>query len=154
MEFLVSVEGCWLAITLVIFSSVFLYLYGTHSARKLKNAFGDLPGPKPLPFIGNLPDAYKHKGQTHLQFDEYYRKYGRLFCLNSFGNTALMVADPEMVKHILVKDFESFHDRTVSWHGVLLSSLIDFVICFYRHAVILVAMCAFILGILISLVSS
>ena len=37
----------------------------------------------------------------------------------SFGkNIGLVVSDPEMIKQILVKEFDAFHDRTVSLRGV------------------------------------
>lgn len=80
-------------------------------------AVGDLPGPKPLPFIGNAFDMIKTKGQLHLQFDDYYTKYGRLFtvCILS-SKPSIVVSDLEMLKEIFVKEFQSFHDRPVSYN--------------------------------------
>ena len=94
---------------------VFLYYWGTNKRRMLEAQFPGLPGPKPLPFIGNLLDLIRHKGQFHLQFDDYYNTYGKFFAMASFtGKPALVVAEPEVIKQILVKDFSSFHDTPVS----------------------------------------
>ena len=94
---------------------VFLYYWGTNKRRMLEAQFPGLPGPKPLPFIGNLLDSIRHKGQIHSQFDDYYKKYGKFFAMPSFtSKSALVIAEPELIKQILVKDFSSFHDRPVS----------------------------------------
>ncbi|XP_068743044.1 cytochrome P450 3A8-like isoform X2 [Montipora capricornis] len=83
--------------------------------RTLKNIFGDqVPGPMPLPFIGNMLDSLRHKGLMHIQLDEYYKKYGDVFGMFLFGSyPTLVVADLEMVKQVYVKDFQAFHDRPV-----------------------------------------
>lgn len=93
---------------------VVLWWYGTRKARTLESAFPGMPGPKPLPFIGNILDLIASKGQVHVHFDRYYKKYGSLFSVSFFGSPGLVVADPEMIKDILVKNFECFHDRPVS----------------------------------------
>lgn len=72
-------------------------------------------GPTPLPLIGHLVDALKHKGQIHLQMDEYYKKYGKIYSMLIFGNIpCIVIGDPEMIKEILVKESASFYDRPVS----------------------------------------
>ena len=127
MEFLVSIgakivqffTAHWFTIAVASLVSVFLYRRGTRDARRLQAAFGDLPGPKPWPFIGNLLDSFRFGGRAYLLFDHYYKQYGRLFAMVSFGkNIGLVVSDPEMIKQILVKEFDAFHDRTVSLRGV------------------------------------
>ena len=122
MEFLVSIgaeivqffTAHWFTIAVASLVSICLYRRGTRNARRLQAAFGDLPGPKPWPFIGNLPESIKFAGKRHLQFDNYCKKYGKLFTKFSIRNVSLVVADPEMIKQILVKEFDAFHDRTVS----------------------------------------
>ena len=57
----------------------------------------------------------KHKGQIHLQMDEYYRKYGQVYSMLIFGSIpCIVIGDPEMIKDILVKESASFYDRPVS----------------------------------------
>ena len=97
------------ALALVIF-----YYWATNPRRKLETLFPNLPGPKPLPFLGGLLDSIKVKGQLHLLFDMYCKKYGKVFAMVSFtGEPGLVVTDPEIIRHIMVKDFTSFHDRPV-----------------------------------------
>jgi hypothetical protein len=91
-----------------------LYWYGARKARLLEATFPGMPGPKPLPFINNVLDLITAKGQIHLHFDRYYKKYGKLFSVNFFGSPGLVISDPEMIKDVLVKNFENFHDRPVS----------------------------------------
>ncbi|XP_074613329.1 cytochrome P450 3A8-like [Acropora palmata] len=103
--------------TIAIASIVTLvvYFWGIAPFRTLKNTFGDkLPGPTPLPFIGNMLDSMRYRGLLHVQFKDYHEKYGNVFGMYLFGSTpTLVVADLEMVKQVYVKDFHSFRDRPV-----------------------------------------
>ena len=91
-----------------------LYFWDKNNRNLAKEQFPGLPGPKPLPFLGFLLDTIRHKGQVHLQFDDYYKKYGNLFAIYLSGKPGLFVSDPELIKQIMVKNFSSFHDRPVS----------------------------------------
>ena len=95
---------------------LFVYFRGIAPFRTLENICGDqVPGPMPLPFIGNMLDSLRHKGLIHIQLDEYYKKYGDVFGMSLFGSyPALVVADLKMAKQVYVNDFQAFHDRPVS----------------------------------------
>ena len=83
--------------------------------NSVKTRYGNIPGPTPLPIFGHMLDMLRHKGQIHLQMDEYYRKYGKVFTTAIFGKTpCLVVSDPEMLKDIFVKEFDCFSERPVS----------------------------------------
>ena len=102
--------------TILISSTFLLVLYFLASYRSMKAWYGDICGPKPLPVLGHLLDTIKHKGQLHRQVHEYFLKYGKVFVMSSFLGKIpnLVIADPEMLKDIFVKEFESFRDRPVS----------------------------------------
>ena len=109
-------QSYWVVIVVVV---VVIALYYVGVAPYTRSAIvaqvGDLPGPKPLPFLGSMLDLVSYKGQMHLQFNDYYKKYGRLFATFLLGRKPLIVmSDLEMVKELLVKRFQSFHDRPVS----------------------------------------
>ena len=97
--------------------TLFVYFWGIAPFRILKNTFGDkVPGPMPLPFIGNMLDYVRYKDLFHVQFEDYYKKYGNVFGLYLLGSIpTLVVADLEMLKQVYVKDFHSFRDRPVSF---------------------------------------
>ena len=102
--------------TIFIASAILLFVYVCAFYRTVKTWYGDVPGPTPLPILGQLLDLLRHKGQMHLQNDEYYRKYGKVFRAAMSGRIpSLIVADPEMLKDIFVKEFDCFSDRPVSF---------------------------------------
>lgn len=90
-----------------------VYFRGIAPYQKLRAIYRK--GPTPLPLIGHLVDIIKHKGQIHLQMDEYYKKYGQIYSMLIFGSIpCIVIGDPEMIKEILVKESASFYDRPVS----------------------------------------
>ncbi|XP_020903634.1 cytochrome P450 3A11, partial [Exaiptasia diaphana] len=90
---------------------IFVYWYGTRSRSRLEKTFPGIPGPKQWPFIGSLPDVIRSGGQMHLQFDNDYKKFGKVYRTMFFGSPSLVVSDPAMIKDIFVKYFDCFHDR-------------------------------------------
>ena len=102
--------------TILIASAILLFVYVCVVYRTVKTWYGDIPGSTPLPILGQLLDLLRHKGQIHLQNDEYYRKYGEVFRAALFGRIpSLVVADPEMLKDIFVKEFDCFSDRLLKY---------------------------------------
>ena len=95
-------------VSLLLFVALFLYWYGTRGFADLKKL--NVPGPKPIPFLGNFLEARKYSGiyQMHLAF---LKKYGRVFTICLGGRPSLVVADPELLKQIMVKDFPNFRNR-------------------------------------------
>ena len=99
------------AIVGVIFAILlFLYWYGTHNFAVLKTL--NVPGPKPLPFVGNLIDVWRSKG-IHLKVLDWMQKYGKVFSISLGRTPSIVVADPEILKHIMVKDFPNFNNRHI-----------------------------------------
>ena len=92
--------------SLLLLVALFLYWYGTRGFADLKK----LPGPKPIPFLGNFLEVRKYNGiyQMHLAF---LKRYGKVFTICLGGRPSLVVADPELLKQIMVKDFPNFRNR-------------------------------------------
>ena len=98
--------GGW--ISLLFFIAALLYWFGV-SEFALINPVG-LPGPKPWPYVGNLIEVARYGG-LHKAFIEYGKKYGKVYKMYLGRSPIITVADPEMLKHILVKDFHKFKNR-------------------------------------------
>ena len=70
----------------------------------------NVPGPRSWPFVGNLLDIRKFNG-IHLLLCDYIQKYGKVFSLRLGSKLSVVVADPDIVKQILVKDFWNFRNH-------------------------------------------
>ena len=97
-------------ITTIFALLLFSYWYGTTGFSVLQRL--KVPGPKPIPFVGNILDVRKY-GSVHLMMLDYAKKYGKVFAVSLGRKPSLVVADPEMLKSVMVKDFMSFHNRMI-----------------------------------------
>uniref|UniRef100_A0A4W3JYP9 Thromboxane-A synthase n=1 Tax=Callorhinchus milii TaxID=7868 RepID=A0A4W3JYP9_CALMI len=95
-------------IGLLVLFLCLLYWYSVAPYSKLERI--GIKHPKPLPFVGNM--FLFQKGFFEVQ-QQMVKKYGRV-CGYYFGRrVTIMVADPDMLKQILVKDFSNFVNRMV-----------------------------------------
>ena len=97
-----------LALVTVTLLVMGLYWYGYHSFSKLKTL--NIPGPKPHAFVGNLPDV-KKAGGLHAFHLQCLKKFGKVFTFCLGKKVSIVVADPEILKQIMVKEFPSFINR-------------------------------------------
>lgn len=85
---------------------VALYLYVTRNFGHWKKL--GIPEVPPLPFTGSFRfDLSSHQGKTE---QEWSRKYGKIFGIYEGPNPNLLIADPELLRNILVKDFNIFSE--------------------------------------------
>jgi cytochrome P450 family 6 len=76
-----------------------------------------IPYVKPTPFVGNLKDCVLLKTTIGEQLQRIYNEHSDkpYVGIFSFDKPSLLVRDLELVKNILVKDFQTFMDRTFSF---------------------------------------
>ena len=103
---IVTIPGWLITVTIVI---SILYLYSKWKLSVWKSL--GVPGPDPIPYIGNMRSYYK-KG-TCLTELEYVKKYGDVVGLYQCHRPVLLVADPEMIKEIFIKEFSNFTNRSI-----------------------------------------
>ncbi|XP_068749938.1 cytochrome P450 3A8-like [Montipora capricornis] len=95
-------------LALVLLVVLLLHWCGTLGFTDLKKF--NVPGPKPLPFLGNFLEARKYGG-LHLMHLDYFKKYGKVYTLCLGARPSLVVGDPELLKQIMIKDFPYFRNR-------------------------------------------
>ncbi|PSN43541.1 hypothetical protein C0J52_03714 [Blattella germanica] len=97
MQMEIPIIGSWWALALLLLGwLLYLYLTWNHDYWKKRG----VPFVKPIPLFGNFMDAMKLDGH----------KYGGMFRM---GQPVLVVRDPDIVKTVLLKDFNSFHDNDI-----------------------------------------
>jgi hypothetical protein len=119
-------------VLVVSLSAIFiaLYLYFTRNF-KFWHKLG-IPYVKPTPFVGNLKECAFQKVNFGEHLQQIYEKHSDkpYVGIFSFDKPILLIRDLELVKNILLKDFQYFKDRIISVDEKLdpLSSKILFVI--------------------------
>ncbi|XP_025103410.1 cytochrome P450 3A5-like [Pomacea canaliculata] len=97
----------WLMLLIMLVLTLYVYATWNHG---LFTSLG-IPGPKPLPFLGNARDINK-KGFIDALTDwrkQFGHVYGTFFVLKPM----VVVSDLDILKEILVKDFNNFADRFI-----------------------------------------
>ncbi|CAG2165508.1 unnamed protein product [Oppiella nova] len=70
-------------------------------------------GPKPIPIFGNIINTLMTSEKDRLL--GYQKKYGKIYGHYMGDIPVLSIADPELIKLILVKDFHVFTGRHIVW---------------------------------------
>ncbi|XP_063381057.1 cytochrome P450 6B2-like [Cydia fagiglandana] len=93
----------------VVLSVLYYYFTRTFSYWKDRN----VTGPKPIPFFGNMYRSAMRYDTMGVVFKNIYESFPREKVVGIFRMTTptLLVRDLDILKHILVKDFDNFVDR-------------------------------------------
>ncbi|EDV25750.1 uncharacterized protein TRIADDRAFT_23953 [Trichoplax adhaerens] len=99
------------AVLVAIFAALIIYIFYYRYITILQH-FDKLgiPGPKPWPILGNIPEIARLGGQ-HLAHMYYTKKYGKVVGLFYGTERLTLVSDYEIIKKILIKDFHLFPNR-------------------------------------------
>ncbi|RDD35840.1 Cytochrome P450 3A31, partial [Trichoplax sp. H2] len=99
------------AVLVAIFAALIIYIFYYKYIIILQH-FDKLgiPGPKPWPILGNIPEIARLGGQ-HLAHMYYTKKYGKVVGLFYGTERLTLVSDYEIIKKILIKDFHLFPNR-------------------------------------------
>ena len=91
-----------------------LYFYFTRNFNFWRNL--GVPYVKPVPFFGNLKDCVLQRVNIGKLLKKIYDEHNDepYVGIFSLDNPSLLIRDPELVKNILVKDFQNFMDRAIS----------------------------------------
>ncbi|XP_067687711.1 cytochrome P450 3A13-like [Haliotis asinina] len=93
-----------LNLLLTIVAACLIYTYGTWDYDYFKKL--GIPGPKPYPLIGcSIGFSFYPK------FPSWKQKYGRVFGIFMGNQKALVISDPDILKEVLVKSFNTFRNR-------------------------------------------
>ena len=84
--------------------------YGTQSFDYFTSQ--GVPGPKPVPFFGNLWGIWKKNFVTHDA--DLIKEYGKTVGFFEGVTPNLLVADADFIRSVLIKDFDHFINRRVS----------------------------------------
>ncbi|KAH9628323.1 hypothetical protein HF086_018255 [Spodoptera exigua] len=105
-----------LYISLVLTFFVYLlYLYFTRTFNYWKSR--KVRGPQPTVFFGNIKESALRQKNIGVVMQEIYNKYPNEKVVGVFRMTSpcLLIRDLDILKHIMIKDFEVFTDRGIEF---------------------------------------
>lgn len=101
-----------LTISLIVSAVSAIYLYLTWNYNYWKKL--NVPGPSPLPGLGNFPSFLLRKRPVSDEMDEIYREYKQKYnFVGVFNNRSprIMITSSEVAKDVQSKNFKNFHDN-------------------------------------------
>ncbi|XP_037075586.1 cytochrome P450 3A29-like [Pollicipes pollicipes] len=98
-----------LPVLLVVLLLVLLYKYGTRNYGTLEKL--GIPVVKPYPFVGSV--RYPARTSTDQEDMRNAKRFGKVWGVYEGPWPQVFVADAELAKRILIKDFDHFPDRPI-----------------------------------------
>lgn len=100
---------------------IIIYLYLTRNYGYWSNL--GVPEVPPTLFTGSI--GLDFMTPTGKREQKWYKKYGSVFGIYEGANPVLMVAEPKLLKNILIKDFQSFTDlRTLQFGDPIIDRML------------------------------
>ncbi|KAJ0175194.1 hypothetical protein K1T71_009335 [Dendrolimus kikuchii] len=101
--------------TIVITLAVVIYWYITKTYSYWKNR--NVITPKPVPFFGNWKEAAFRRKTKGVIFEEIYKQFPNQKVVGVYRMTTpcLLIRDLDIIKHVMIKDFDLFVDRGVEF---------------------------------------
>ncbi|XP_025830569.1 cytochrome P450 6j1-like isoform X2 [Agrilus planipennis] len=94
----------------ITFYVIYKYLTRNFDYWEQKN----VPYIRPKPFFGNICEVFFFRKQFAVQIAELYHQIqDRMVGIFILNQPFLIVKDPEIIKHVLVKDFDIFRNRSI-----------------------------------------
>src|SRR5215475_10482368 len=101
-----------------LISAVIIYVFFNNQRKRSKIPDGciSLPGPKPLPIIGNLHQMKNNRNNGSFQdrIDDWTKEYGPMFQIHFGAEKVIIINDYEIVRDLLVKRGTIYSSRPVS----------------------------------------
>ncbi|CAM4457201.1 thromboxane-A synthase isoform X1 [Caretta caretta] len=117
-----EINGTTVTVALLVILLMLLCWYSTSSFSRLEKV--GIRHPAPLPFIGNLLFFRQGFWENHTKL---IKEYGPVCGYYIGRRMYVLVSKPEMIKHILVKDFSNFTNRMTP--GLVTKPVIDSILC-------------------------
>ncbi|XP_059153010.1 cytochrome P450 3A29-like [Physella acuta] len=95
-----------------------LYTYGKQPYGLWKRL--GVNGPEPTVLFGNIQDLYGPEG-SRTAYSKWQSEFGRVYGIYFFRHPALVITEPELMKQVLVKDFNDYRDRMAYDKSILLN---------------------------------
>nr|Q964R0.1 RecName: Full=Cytochrome P450 6k1; AltName: Full=CYPVIK1 [Blattella germanica]AAK57914.1 cytochrome P450 CYP6K1 [Blattella germanica] len=112
---MVTITGCALCDALVILATLIVAAYLYYAVRFTYWKRKGVVNPKPLPVFGNfLPSVLQKRSPGQILWDIYKAAEAPFVGFYIFARPAILIKDPNIIKHVLVKDFNAFSDRHAS----------------------------------------
>ncbi|XP_063625108.1 cytochrome P450 6B5-like [Cydia splendana] len=90
-----------------------LYLHFTRTFNYWRDR--NVPGPAPVPLFGNIMESALRRTHAAFVMEKIYQDFPdhKVVGIYRMASPCLLIRDPDIVKHVLIKDFENFVDRGI-----------------------------------------
>lgn len=103
-------------VTILVIAAITFLLYLYWNLKKAYRFFDEngIPNIKPTSILGNMPDVVLFRKTIFDGYLELYKKAAsyKFVGFYNLGKPFIMVRDPELIKQVLIKDFDHFQDHT------------------------------------------